>query len=178
MSTSDLILHYDGICVFATSKIKPNLVAIIGLTLINLLLFAVITVFGLEGFPIPAIAFGLVEFFVIKYTLWNFFGEERLIINEVSLSYQQHFGFFTTALHTIPFHKRINIVHFDKVVQADATYVKFAFESYDKNSLPEVIYYSVLNIKEDDYKRFIQFVDRLYMDDFVSQHAMPEIHLN
>jgi hypothetical protein len=178
MSTSDLLLHYDGICVYATSKIKLNLVAVVILTVANLVLLAVITLFAIEGLPLPSIVFGLAELFIIKYTLWNFFGEERLIINDKSLSYQQHYGFFTTALHTITFNKKIWIIDYDKVIQADTCYVKFKFQSYDKNSLPEIIYHSVLNITEADFKNFLQYTDRLFIDDLVSKHAMPEINLN
>jgi hypothetical protein len=178
MSTSDLLLRYDGICVYATSKIKPNLVAIMILIFANLVFLTVITFFAIEGLPIPAIVFGSAELFIIKYTLWNFFGEERLIINDRSLSYQQHYGFFTSALHTIPFNKKIWIVDYDKVTQGNTSYVKFQFESYDKNSLPEVIYHSVLNITEADFKEFLRYIDRLFIDDLVRGHAMPEIHLN
>lgn len=178
MPTSDFLLHYDGICVYATSKIKLNLVAMMILTFANLGLLAVITLFATEALPVPAIVFGLVELFIIKYTLWNFFGEERLIINDRSLSYQQHYGFFTSALHTIPFNKKIWIIDYEKVILGNTTYVKFQFESYDKNSLPEVIYHSVLNITEADFKKFLQYIDRLFIDDLVREHAMPEIYLN
>ncbi len=178
MSTSNLLLHYDGICVYAISKIKPNLVAIMILTFVNVVLITVITLFATEGLPIPAIVFGLAELFIIKYTLWNFFGEERLIINDKTLSYQQHYGFFTTALHTIAFNKKIWIIDYDKVSLGNTSYVKFLFESYDKNSLPEVIYHSVLNITEADFKKFLQYIERLFIDDLVREHALPEIHLN
>lgn len=178
MSTSNLLLHYDGICVYATSKIKPNLVAIMILTFVNVFLLTVITLFAIEGLPLPAIFFGLVELFIIKYTLWNLFGEERLIINDKMLSYQQYYGFFTTPLHTIAFNKKLWIIDYDKVSLGDTSYVKFLFESYDKNSLPEVIYYSVLNITETDFRKFLQYIERLFIDDLVREHAMPEIHLN
>jgi len=178
MSTSNLLLHYDGICVYATSKIKSNLAAISILTFINLVALAVITLFAIEGIAIAAILFGTLEIFIIKYTLWNLFGEERLIINDKTLSYQQHYGFFTTALQTIAFNKKIWIIDYDKISLGNTSYVKFLFESYDKNSLPEVIYHSVLNITEADFKKFIQYIERLFIDDLVREHAMPEIHLN
>lgn len=178
MSPSNLLLRYDGICVYATSKVKPNLVAIMILTFVNIGLLTVITLFAIESLPILVLVFGLAELFIIKYTLWNFFGEERLIINDKTLSYQQHYGFFTTTLNTIAFNKKIWIKDYDRVNQGNISYVKFLFESYDKNSLPEVIYHSVLNITEADFKKFLQYIDKLFIDDLVREHAMPEIHLN
>lgn len=67
--------------------------------------------------------------------LWNFLGEERLIINTRSLSYQQHYGFFNTALQTISLNKKILIRAYDQTTENELTLVKFLVESYNDKHL-------------------------------------------
>ena len=138
----------------------------------------IITLFSIEYIFLAVLAFSGLEFFVIKYTLWNLFGEERLIINVKSLSYQQHYGFFTTPYHTINFNKKITLLPYDEIIEGDKTYVKFLFESYNENSLPEVIYHSVLNVHEGDFKKLKKEIARLFMDEMMDTYEMPVIHLN
>lgn len=175
---NELYCHYDGVCIYATISVKPNIVAKIILSFINLFLLAAITTFIIEGVAIAAIAFSVLEFFTLKYTLWNFLGEERVIINTRSLSYQQHYGFFNTPLQTISLNKKILIRAYDQIIENELTLVKFLVESYNDQHLPEVIYHSVLNITEADFKRLLEQVDRLYIDEMSERHAMPEIILN
>jgi hypothetical protein len=178
MSINDLKLKYDGICVYATLVVKANTTAKFILSFINLVLVGIVVVFSVEQVLLAALVFFGLELLVIKYTLWNLFGEERLIINAKSLSYQQHYGFFTTTFYTINFNKRITIIPYDEITESDKTYVKFLFESYNENNLPDVIYHSVLNIPEVDFEKLIQQIDRLFMDEMVTSYEMPIIHLN
>lgn len=144
MSINELQLRYDGICVYATILVKANTIGKLILSFINLVMLGIITTFLLSEIFHAALVFMLFEIFVIKYTLWNLFGEERLIINAKSLSYQQHYGFFTSQLHTISFNKKIMILPYDEVTERDQTYMKLYFESYNEHNLPELIYHSVI----------------------------------
>ncbi|RZJ89361.1 MAG: hypothetical protein EOO20_11205 [Chryseobacterium sp.] len=134
--------------------------------------------FALEGTPAPIIVFGLAELFIVKYTLWDVFGKERLIINDSSPSYQQHYGFFNTALNTLPFNKKIWIVDSENVIVGNNLFVKSQFEFCDKDSLTEVVYHSVLDITVADFKKFLEYIDRLFIDDLIREYAMLEINLN
>ena len=178
MSINDLQIKYDGICVYATTRLKANTTAKFIVSFINLLVLAVITVFIMEEIFLAAMAFFGLELFVIRYTLWSLFGEERLIINVKSLSYQQHYGFFTTALQTINLNKRIIILPYDEVIENDQTYMKFLFQSYTENNLPDIIYHSVLHVSKADFNKFIQQIDRLFVDEMANSYEMPPIHLN
>lgn len=178
MTKNDLILRCDGVCVYATTILKAGTIGKCILFFINLLMLSMITAFSVKQLFLPALVFFAFELFVFKYTLWNLFGEERLIINAKSLSYQQHYGFFTTSFHTINFNKRITIVGNDEVIEGDKTYLKFLFESYDENNLPNIIYYSVLHVPEADFGKLVQQVDRLFIDEIVRSYDMPMIYLN
>lgn len=178
MSINDLELRYDGVCVFATSKVKATIIAKCILAFINLVMLSIIVVFCVGKVAIAALFFFGFELLIIKYTLWNLFGEERLIINAKSLSYQQHYGFFTTAFITLNFNKRIIILPYREIAEEGQKYVKFLFQSYDENNLPVVIYHSVLDVPEADFAKLILHVDRLFLDEMVTSYEMPTVHLN
>ena len=177
MSINALQLSYDEVCVYAVIRIKASSVAKFILAFINIFLLSVIVVFFIEQVILAALFFTAIEFLMIKYTLWNILGEERLIINAKSISYQQHYGFFTTPLHTVKFNKKVVVLPYDRVADETVT-VKFLFESYDENNLPYVVYQSVVNIAETDFEKLIKEIDRLWMDEMTSSYAMPSIHLN
>ncbi|MCD0489795.1 hypothetical protein LPB86_16245 [Pedobacter sp. MC2016-14] len=178
MSKNDLILRYDGICVYATSIIKASVAAKFVLLFLNLFVLGIITIFAIGQIPIAMLAFIVVEFFVIKYTLWNLFGEERIIINTKSLSYQQHYGLFTTTFQTLAINKKISVLVYEKITEKNQNYVKFAVESYNENNLSEVIYHSVLHLNESNFEKLIQHIDRLFIDGVMDTYEMPAIHLN
>lgn len=178
MTINELCVRYDGICVYATISIKPSIIAKSILSFLNLLLLSAIAVFAIAEVPLAAVAFTLLEIALIRYTLWNLFGEERLIINARSMSYQHHFGFFTTALRTIPYHKKIMIFPYDELTVDGVLHAKLMFESYDQNNLPELIYYSVFHLSESDIKRFNIHVNQLFVDEMVVSYEMPPVNLN
>ncbi len=177
MSINALQLSYDEVCVYATIKINSSPIAKFILAFINLFLLGIIMLFFMEKVIIAALVFTAVEFFMIKYTLWNILGEERLIINAKSISYQQHYGFFTTPLHTVKFNKKVVVLPYDRVTD-ETVMVKFLFESYDENNLPYVVYQSVVNIDEADFEKLIKEIDRLFIDEMTSSFVMPGIHMN
>lgn len=178
MPINDLRLKYDDVCVYATTAVKANITAKIILALINLFLLGIITVFFVEQVLLAAFVFLGLELFVVKYTLWNLFGEERLIINTKSISYQQHYGFFTTPFRTINLNKKVIVLPYDKVVDGEKINVKFLFESYDENNLPYVVYHSVLNVPDVDFEKLIRKIDELFIDEMSASYAMPTIHMN
>ncbi len=177
MPINALKISYDEVCVYTSIKVKASPIAKFILAFINLFLLSVIVVFFIEGVILAALAFTAMELLMIKYTLWNILGEERLIINAKTISYQQHYGFFITPLHTRKFNKKVVVLPYDEVIDEIVT-VKFLFESYDENNLPYVVYQSVLNITEADFEKLIKEIDRLFIDEMTSSYTMPGIHMN
>ena len=156
MTINDLHISYDGVCIYATTVVKARTIGKLLLFLSNLSLAIIIAFFLIEQIIAAAIVFLLGEIFMIRYTLWNLYGEERLIINTKSISFQYHYGFFTTVLQTVAFNKRISICSLDEMTEGDQTYVKCLFQSYNENYLSENIYASVLHINKADYEKLIR----------------------
>ena len=178
MSTNDLILRYDGICIYATSIVKPSIAAKFILSFLNFCMLGIIVLFSTYQVFLAVFFFLIIELIVIRYTLWNLFGEERVIISAKSLSYQQHYGFFTTTLQTITLYKRISVLPYETITKRNQDYVKFLVQSYNESSLPEVIYHSVLHLNNENFDKLLQHIDRLFIDDTLDVYEMPAIHLN
>jgi hypothetical protein len=179
MTKSTLELNYDGICLYATLKVGTSKVANTILIGLNVLLASAIVIFLIEAVPAAAIAFALLAIFLVKYTLWNIFGEERLVINTKTVSVQHHYGFFTTALQTFAFNQRLSIVPFDNTPTGDENYLKFLIQSYHpENDLPSILFESALNLGETDYQKFVKYTNRLFTDELSKTYELPAFHLN
>jgi hypothetical protein len=178
MTINDLKINYDGICIYATTKLRPGTAGKFILFLFNIVFIIAIIMFCIEGAGAGAIVFLAAEFFILRYSLWNLYGEERLIINSRSISYQHHYGFFNGPFHTISFNRRITISSYEEVIEGHQTYVKFLFKSYNKNNLPDVIYQSVLHINKTDFEKLLKNFDQLFVDEMVESYEMPKIFMN
>lgn len=178
MVVNDLQTRYDGICLYATIAIKPVLPAKIILSLLNFIVLSAICMFFVGRIPLAGFFFSVMEFLLLRYTLWNFFGVERLYITSKSLSYQHDYGFFMTTLVTKRFNRRISVFHYDEATKDETKHSKMMFESYDDDNLPEVIYYSTAYVTNADFEKFIKDLNQLFVDDMVTSYEMPPLNLN
>lgn len=178
MTINDLKIDYDGVCIYATTTLKPGTTGKFILFLFNIIFIIAIIMFCVEGAGLGAIVFLVAEIFVLRYSLWNLYGEERLIINAKSISYQHHYGFFNGPFHTIDLNRRITVSSYEEVVEGHQTYIKFLFKSYDKTNLPDIIYQSVLHISKTDFEKLLKSIDQLFVDEIVESYEMPKIFMN
>lgn len=178
MPINDLQLTYDDVCVYATTLVKATSSAKFILAFINLLFLGIIVLFLVTQVFVGALFFFGLEIFIIKYTLWNLFGEERLIINTKAISYQQHYGFFTTSFQRIELHKRVVVLPYDQIVDGAKKSTKFLFQSYNDHDLPYVVYHSVLNIPEADFEELLRKIDQMFLDEMTTSYEMPTIYMN
>ncbi|MHA4896350.1 hypothetical protein ACXZ1K_16470 [Pedobacter sp. PWIIR3] len=116
------------------------------------------------------------EVFVIKYTLWNLYGEERLIINLQSISHQHYYGFFTTPYQTVSFNRKFTLHANEEIVEGGQTYVRYCFRSFDDKDFPRIVYQSTLSINKIDYQKLIYKLNQLFVDNL--HYAFPDINLN
>lgn len=175
---NDLQCSYDGVCIYITISAKPTILTRIILSLVNIFLLGMIVLFLMEDVAIAALAFCAFEFFVFKYTLWNLFGKEKIIINTRSLSFQLHYGIFTTPSKTTVLNKRILLGPYDEIVQDDQKLLKILVQSYNEHNLPTLIFQSVLFIISSDFERVALLLHQLYLDEMVEEIGMPQIYLN
>ena len=107
--------------------------------------------------PIFLVSF-LFYFFIFRYTLWNWFGKELLIINTKSVSYQLDYGFYLTKLKTIPF-SRLGLS--SEIIQKtdETSFGKIYFFNYrEEDDLPEPIYETAIIIPENKVEEIKEHV--------------------
>ena len=178
MVNSNFTLHYDGVCVYANIKIKISVLAKFILMFLNVALISIIVLFASSGVGIAAVFFTLIQVFLLKYTLWNLYGTENLIINTKSISYQYGYGFFVTTMTTLMIHKAVKLGHFNSIKGGEQNYMNFLFSTFDDAHLPTHIYQSTLKISETEYQQLVEAVDHLYLDQLSEDFLMPVIHMN
>ncbi|TCC91014.1 hypothetical protein [Pedobacter hiemivivus] len=178
MLPGDLTAFYDGVCIYATLRSRISIIGKLILLLINAFLISAIIAFSIAGVGLAAIFFLVGEFFVLRYTLWNLFGEEKLIINTKSLSYQHDYGLFVTSLKSIPINMALKVLDLDEATEDAGSYKRLFFLSYDDNHLPFDIYHTTLGLSEYDYRKIIELLNELYLDQMSADYLMPPIHMN
>ena len=175
---SDLQCKYDGVCLYITISARPTIITKFILSFFNVFLAIAIVFFLKEQVIVAALAFTALEVFVIKYTLWNLYGYERVTINTKSLSIQLHYGIFTTPPKITVLNKRIFMCPADAIVQNEQKFVKIHIYSYNEFHLQSLIYQSVLFIPDTEYQRVVSQFHQLFLDEMVEEKGMPLIYLN
>lgn len=172
-------LWSDGVCVYLTIKVRNPLVPKIALLLADLIvLSAVVTGFvvQLPGLIIMAL---LLLALLTRYTLWNFFGEEHLIINTASFSYQHHYGFIRTSYTTKNYSKGLTIYSRNEQQEELKSQSQICFRSYDAaNNLPVELYSTSFYIDQEDFDRLLRLINDIFVQDAADRYDLPQINLN
>lgn len=172
----DFLIHTDGICVYVSIGVKT---ALIGKIYLMVMHAAVLTIIGIalkEWIPAMLIMFLVIEGCLMKYTLWNIFGKERLIINTKSISFQHDYGFFKTDYVTREIHRMLDIRLSETDSKSDRRYLHFL--SCNENDIPLEIYSAALTVTEGEGERLAMQVKQLFVDTLTEQYELPPIHMN
>lgn len=163
-------INNDGINVYATLNVKANRTG-------KIALFAVIVVFSSvfifigssvkteDGksllFPFVLI-FLLVSIIPIGYFIWNLFGNESLIVNSKTISYQYNYGIFKTNLKTINY--EVLGVSFARIRTENETELgKLIFYNYrEKDNLPDFVHQTSVLLPKEDLKRLENEISGLF----------------
>jgi len=161
----------DGICLYVISKIIAHKIGLTFLIVLNIL-FGVLAfyVFAqaednsnnvkakvcmfLIGIPIYIFTLG-------RYTAWNLWGEERVIINTKSISYQYSYGIVEPKMTTIPFRNLslgINIL--DSTTNEEKG--QFILYDYEENNLPFEIFTSSGLISKPELIKISEEIEMLF----------------
>lgn len=163
---SDGINLYLRFRVRSAPSVKVFLTFVVGVLFI-FYIYILSTVDNFQNTPgiLPFAIVGLVGlFFSIKYTLWNFFGQEYLIINTKSISYNYSFGFFTYNLRTVLF-ERLG-TGFEFVSEYNGIKKgKLIFYRYRaKDDLPETIHETSILINLEEISIIDEEIAQLFFD--------------
>lgn len=166
----------DTVCVYIAAKMKnPRWIKFI-LIILNIIVFLSLLLALFYWIPALLLIAASIEFGLGRYTLWNIYGREILIINDRSFSYEHYYGYFTTPINTQPISKGIHIKTTSTVVENNETYHYLAFATYDDNNLPVTVYPMALPILEADLKAINKLLDKLSRNELTHFNQAGENH--
>ena len=170
-------VHSDGINVYLTSVVRSNpigkyIITFFTLGFSALLLFIFIKIdpreTGAAILPIFLIA-ALFFFFVGRYTLWNWFGKEHLIINAKSISYRYDYGWYSTNLKTIPL---VRLGYASEFVQTinKTDFGRIYFYNYrQEDDLPELVLQTTVLIPESKIQETNTLINEIFERKYYEQ---------
>ncbi len=176
----DQTIFCDGINVHATFRSRVNKRVKFALVAANVLLYGLL-IWGISQIPANElntfifVIFGLpflLFFTVTRYTLWNLFGTETIIINTKSFSYKHDFGWFGLPLKTYPTSNGIRYGIQDDFMENGKLYVSIYFEFYDENNLPQKLYTTALRTEITSFHKICDFIDDIYRQEEVSGFSL------
>lgn len=172
----DFLIRTDGICVYASVGVKTTLIGKIYLAVMHA---AVLTVIGIalkQWIPLLLLSFLAIEGWLIKFTFWNLFGKEHLIINTKSVSFQYDYGFFKTEYVTREVNRVLDIRL--SIAEAETKRMFLHFISCNQNDILVEIHSVTLPVTELEGERLARLVKQLFVDTFTDQYELPQIHMN
>lgn len=161
ISRNDINIYFD-------SKVASKTIGKAILLVINLIIwcgcvFTALIIPPEEGGIILAlILFMIIGFFTIgRYTFWNIWCAENIVISPKSIKYQHNYGLFKTNEKTITFDSlSINFDHIRKEDGVDVGYVHF-FEYGTDLQLQEIFRNSIL-ITRIEYENLVSEIDKIF----------------
>ncbi|MES2064319.1 MAG: hypothetical protein V4456_20550 [Bacteroidota bacterium] len=170
-------IYSDEICVYVSIGVSNPLYGKIALVLADAIILSVLILAIVIWIPALALVSTMFLFFLTKYTLWNLYGRENVIINTKTVSYQHDYGFFRTGYTTVPFKKGLSL-KVGPAKPAENKELLLLISSYNDNDLPVDIYTTTLSMPEDDVIRLDTLMKQLFVDKMADEYMLPPIHLN
>jgi hypothetical protein len=178
MNYNEFDIRYDGVCLYLSMKMKASIFAKLILGVLNFLLIPIIALMIAEHIIPGAIFFGVLLVLLIRYTMWNFWGGEYLIINSKSISYKYDYGFLLTNLTTKKIGKVLNTEKISIHQYGKPEQVTVQFSTYDQDELPELVYQLAIPISDKDAESLLMGVNIIFLDKVADDYSLPPLYLN
>lgn len=179
-------IYNNGESVFFDSKIRLPIGTKIILVLMNLLFLAMVVFLTMAMSDdktggrtiIPYVILPAVYVFTLgRISLWNFFGEEQIIVNVKTIMHRKNFGFFQTSYKTIQFKKLRSCLNEEKIFN-NRPYGTISFFDNTKLDIPVPIFSSSIYVPMDVLDEFYDQLDFVFCIEHLTQNTENSINLN
>lgn len=186
MLKNDVNLFSDGINVYITLTVKSKLAGKIILSTLTMLLCIAyaLMLFYIPGeevgaFIIPVLGIPLVIIFIpLRYLLWNLYGQQRIIVNAKTISYNHSYGWVETRLKTIAFNRLGTSIN-TMPHREDGENGTFIFYNYvSDTNLPEVILETSVSIPKEKLKEMDEMIAEVFYQEFMNKNRFVGFSLN
>jgi len=177
MKATQTYIYNDEVCIYVSTSANNPLWAKAVLLLADLLIVFIISFALIEWIPGLLLLNMVILFFLSRYTLWNIYGKEYLIISAKSFSYQHDYGFFRTNNTTKSINKlalKVTAIKQD----GDEKWLRLLFHSYDSLNLPVEIYSMSFYIPQHEIEHLNILINNTFLDEMSERYSLPTINLN
>jgi len=169
----------DGVCVYVSAKVSNPILGKIALVIADAMILSVAILAIKIRIPGLLLFSMLPLFFLAKYTLWNFFGRETLIINTKSFSYQHDYGVIKMAFVTKKIANKIIVKALPVETDDTENPLQLSFISYHKeNDIPFEVYHTSLYFSEKEAIYINSLIQQLFIDELSKNNEFPAVYLN
>lgn len=178
MKANHFMMDSDGICLYVTIGINAKLPAKLIIVALNLILIGIIVYAVTQGIVAMVILSTLIGIFLLKYSFWNLYGKEHLVINTKTMMYQHDYGFFRTNPKLKFFQKGLSVVAQNVAGPEDNPQIRLAFHTFNTYDLPEEVYQTTLLITQRDANTVISAINSLFIEKVTEDYSLPPIFMN
>ena len=161
-------LWFDGRSLYIAAKVSTTPLAkiVIGSIALFFALPAPMLLFmqGGKALPMAVATFAAWIFLMGRIAFWNLFGEEVIILNTKSVSYQRSYGIIETKLQTYPL-RRLRVDATITKEQDNIKYSKLKFYTYNEHDLPELLLESSIALPEQSIYAIFRSIDTMNMQE-------------
>ena len=110
---NNILISKDRLNLYLSFKVKSSRIGRLILLILStlMMLFSIFLMFFLSDLKLDFKAFLMfccllgINYLLIKYYLWNKYGEERLVISKRAVSFTYYFGFFETRIESFQYNE-------------------------------------------------------------------------
>lgn len=129
---------------------------------LNILLISIIILFFIGDIGVITAFITVMEVLLFRYSLWNLYGSEIIVLKKDSLSHQQFYGIIKMPLRSVNITRSLKVFPVHDNFQAGNNAMKLVFESVDESSHPVNLYQTSLAISQQNYKILMETFNRFY----------------
>ncbi len=179
-------INSDGVNVYATLRIKANIIGqiLLLILIIGLILGFIFIVSSTDSkemgeMIIPIIL--MLAFIIgvpLRYLIWNIYGREHLIINTKTISYSYDYGVLKTTQKTLHFY-RLTTTFEPENTYGDEEKGKLIFWNYlEDTHLPEVLFTTSIILRKDELQVLNNEITELFNNEFLDSHGFTGFSMN
>lgn len=177
MKASSFKVVEEGNAITVRIAIRSSAGSKIFLYALNILLIAIIILFFIGDIGVITAFITVMEVLLFRYSLWNLYGSETIVLKKHSLDYQQHYGLINMPLRTAAITRSLKVFPVHENFQAGNKAMKLVFESVDEGLHPVNLYQTSLAVSGQDYKYFMEAFNRFYRQK-PDEYLLPLPQLN
>ena len=179
-------VHFDGICIYLNSEIRAALIGKVILILFNLIAWTgfIALASSVPGNEVKSFLFAFIIipviliFIVGRFTAWNLWGKEFIIVNTKAITYSKSYGIIQTKDTIIKIEKSLGFAYQSVRIDGNKEFGELHFFDYDENNNPKNIFETTILMTKEIAEEVISNIEDLYEREYFEKEKIVPYTLN